>query len=121
MRIATGLSIGLLLVAIACSKDRRGAAPPTPPPTPPTTPPVTTGSPTPFGFSTEPRTAQPRANLAPGLLPLLPQHGIYAAGGGLMSTPWRIVVELDGKGTAKLRSAKGDKHNGSSLAAMPEV
>jgi hypothetical protein len=28
---------------------------------------------------------------------LLPRNGIYAAGGGLVSAPWRVVVDLDAK------------------------
>ena len=41
------------------------------------------------------RPITPRAKLPANLIPLVPQHGIYAAGGGLTSTPWRVVVDDD--------------------------
>lgn len=36
------------------------------------------------------RTALPAA-----IQPLLPRHGVYAAGGGLVSSAWRVVLDLD--------------------------
>jgi len=36
-----------------------------------------------------------RAKLPANLIPLVPQHGIYVAGGGLTSAPWRVVVDDD--------------------------
>lgn len=42
-----------------------------------------------------PRVVTPRAQLPAAILPLLPRNGIYVAGGGFVSTPWRIVVDLD--------------------------
>ena len=36
-----------------------------------------------------------RDKLPAKLAPLVPQHGIYAAGGGLTSSPWRVVVDDD--------------------------
>lgn len=41
------------------------------------------------------RPITPRAKLPANLIPLVPQHGIYAAGGGLTSAPWRVVVDDD--------------------------
>jgi hypothetical protein len=56
------------------------------------------GEPTPEA-TTPPMTANrpvtPRKDLPAAIQPLLPQHGIYVAGGGLVSTPWRIVVDID--------------------------
>jgi hypothetical protein len=36
-----------------------------------------------------------REKLPDKVAPLVPQHGIYAAGGGLTSAPWRVVVDDD--------------------------
>jgi len=36
-----------------------------------------------------------RAELPEKVAPLVPRHGIYAAGGGLTSAPWRVVVDDD--------------------------
>ncbi len=41
------------------------------------------------------RVITPRTKLPAAILPLVPQHGIYAAGGGLLSAPWRVVVDTD--------------------------
>ena len=41
------------------------------------------------------RVLTPRAKLPANIIPLVPQHGIYAAGGGLTSAPWRVVVDDD--------------------------
>jgi len=41
------------------------------------------------------RPITPRNKLPANLIPLVPQHGIYAAGGGLTSAPWRVVVDDD--------------------------
>lgn len=43
------------------------------------------------------RPITPRAELPTAIAPLLPKNGIYVAGGGAVSTPWRIVVDLDAK------------------------
>lgn len=46
-----------------------------------------------------PPTAQrqitPRAKLPAAIVADVPQHGIYVAGGGLTSAPWRVVVDYD--------------------------
>lgn len=47
-------------------------------------------------FSQEPRKAEPCAGLPEAIRPLLPRQGIYAAGGGLTSSAWRVVLSLDG-------------------------
>lgn len=39
----------------------------------------------------------PRDNLPTVIKPLLPQRGFYAAGGGLVSSAWRVVVDRDAK------------------------
>lgn len=43
------------------------------------------------------RQLTPRDKLPEVVQPLLPQHGIYAAGGGLVSSAWRVVVDRDAK------------------------
>ena len=46
---------------------------------------------------TQERQITSREKLPQPILPLLPQRGIYAAGGGLVSSAWRIVVDRDAK------------------------
>lgn len=41
--------------------------------------------------------ATPRSRLPAAIQPHLPMKGIYAAGGGLVSSAWRVVVDLDRK------------------------
>ncbi|MEO8705715.1 MAG: hypothetical protein ABI867_37130 [Kofleriaceae bacterium] len=55
------------------------------------------------------RTALPKA-----IQPLLPAHGIYVAGGGLMSSAWRVVIDADANTIAVGTNAKP----GSSSVAM---
>jgi hypothetical protein len=43
------------------------------------------------------RQITPRESLPKPILPLLPQRGFYAAGGGLVSSAWRVVVDRDAK------------------------
>jgi hypothetical protein len=43
------------------------------------------------------RPVTPRSKLPAAILPLLPKHGVYAAGGGLVSSAWRVVLDLDAK------------------------
>jgi hypothetical protein len=40
-------------------------------------------------------TVTPRSKLPAAIAPLVPKHGIYAAGGGLVSTGWRYVIDFD--------------------------
>ena len=42
-----------------------------------------------------PRQITPRAKLPSSIQPLVPQHGIYVAGGGLTSAAWRVVIDTD--------------------------
>ncbi len=41
------------------------------------------------------RALTPRAELPAAIQPHLPVHGIYVAGGGLVSSAWRIIVDTD--------------------------
>lgn len=74
--------LGGVLLCVACGSTEPRGTPPTPPPS--------TGE-------TVPRVITPRSQLPSAILPLLPKNGIYVAGGGFVSTPWRIVVDLDQK------------------------
>jgi len=40
------------------------------------------------------------------VLALVPNHGIYAAGGGLTSSAWRVVVDYDAKTIASGTTAQ---------------
>ncbi len=65
-------------------------------------------------FARGERPTLPREKLPKVVQPLLPERGIYAAGGGLTSAPWRIRLTLAGElraGTAK---------SGASFADMQE-
>ena len=57
----------------------------------------------------------PRDKLPKVLQPLLPERGIYAAGGGLTSAPWRIRLTLAGELSA------GTAKSGASFAEMAET
>jgi hypothetical protein len=71
------------------------------------------------------RAITPRATLAPEVLALLPQHGIYVAGGGTKSAPWRIVVDADNNtiigALANKPNAPLDKVRSRDLSARNEV
>ncbi|CAN5893295.1 hypothetical protein BH11MYX3_BH11MYX3_09100 [soil metagenome] len=43
------------------------------------------------------RSITPRSKLPSAILPLVPRHGVYVAGGGLVSPAWRVVLDLDAK------------------------
>ena len=43
------------------------------------------------------RVVTPRSKLPAAIQPLLPKHGVYVAGGGLVSSAWRVVLDLDAK------------------------
>jgi hypothetical protein len=64
---------------------------------------------------TVPRVITPRSQLPSAIQPLLPKHGIYVAGGGFVSTPWRIVVDLDQK---TIYSGTADEPNAPSFGPM---
>jgi len=57
--------------------------------------------PTPTAEPAAPMTAErqltPRDKLPDVVKPLLPQRGFYAAGGGMVSSAWRVVVDRDQK------------------------
>jgi hypothetical protein len=90
------LRAALLVILVACSTPPDGPSGPQPP------------------VSTQ-RAITPRSKLPPAIATLLPMHGVYMAGGGLVSTPWRVVVDYDNKtiygGTSKAA-------NGPSYGAM---
>jgi hypothetical protein len=65
-------------------------------------------------FSKKPRPAQERTTVPEKLQPLLPWQGIYAAGGGVVSSAWRVVVTLEGD----LRAGSNDKPGSSSIALV---
>jgi len=44
-----------------------------------------------------PRTSIARRELPPEILPLVPNHGVYLAGGGEKSAVFRVVVDTDAK------------------------
>lgn len=79
--------------------------------------------------SNGPRAITPRTKLPPAIAALLPTHGVYIAGGGLVSTPWRVVVDLDKKtiygGTSKTANTpsfgKMDKESTKPLSPRNEV
>ena len=48
-------------------------------------------------FTTTPRNATHRSKLPQRLAPQIPTRGIYAAGGGLVSSAWRVSLDLDAR------------------------
>jgi hypothetical protein len=76
--------------------------------------------------ATRPITA--RATLPAAIQPLLPPHGVYVAGGGLVSTPWRVVLDLEARtlysGTSSTANAPSfgpmDKETTKTLSARNE-
>jgi len=55
------------------------------------------------------RPVTPRSTLPAAIQPLLPKHGVYVAGGGTVSTAWRVILDLEAKtlygGTASTSNA----------------
>ena len=43
------------------------------------------------------RPITPRSKLPDVIQPLVPKHGIYAAGGGHVSSAWRVVIDTDAR------------------------
>jgi hypothetical protein len=68
-----------------------------------------------FAVHDDPRAITPRAQLPKAIQPLLPKHGIYAAGGGLTSSAWRVVVDAD---AASVRAGTSAKSNAPSTGAL---
>jgi hypothetical protein len=63
-------------------------------------------------FAAGERPTMPRDKLPKVVQPLLPARGIYAAGGGTTSAPWRVTLTLDGD------LAAGAATSGDSFADM---
>jgi hypothetical protein len=61
------------------------------------------------------RVVTARAKLPQALQPLLPRHGIYVAGGGLMSSAWRVVIDTDAD---TIHAGTSSKPNASSVGKM---
>ena len=61
------------------------------------------------------RPITPRAQLPAAIQPLLPRNGVYAAGGGLLSPAWRVVLDLDAK---TIYGGTAQKPNAPSFGAM---
>jgi hypothetical protein len=61
------------------------------------------------------RAVTPRAQLPKAVAPLVPQHGVYAAGGGLTSAPWRVVIDDDAN---TIYAGSSKQVNGSSLGKL---
>jgi hypothetical protein len=59
-----------------------------------------------------------RDTLPNAIGPLVPKNGIYAAGGGLMSSPWRIVLDYDAK---QVKFGRDTKVRAPSFAEMAEI
>jgi hypothetical protein len=57
----------------------------------------------------------PRSQLPRKLAPLVPRHGIYAAGGGLTSSAWRVVIDNDAN---TIFTGRSKQMNASSLGTM---
>lgn len=83
---------------------------------PPMPPPDETNPPLQYATDT-PRPVQPRAELPAAVAERVPQRGIYAAGGGSTSTPWRIVVNFD---VLSVDYAKSDELGGASYGDLAE-
>ena len=103
-----------LLCLVACSSGPQGSQP-------------THGGVAPT--VTTPRVITARAKLPEAVKPLLPQHGIYIAGGGLVSSAWRVVIDADANtiygGTASAANAPSfgtmDKEKRRELSPRNEV
>jgi hypothetical protein len=63
------------------------------------------------------RDITPRTDIVAAVRPGVPQHGIYAAGGGLTSSAWRIVVDFDAN---TIYIGSNDKSGSSSIGKLPK-
>lgn len=68
-------------------------------------------------FDAKGRKARPRPTVPKVILPKLPKRGIYAAGGGSVSSSWRIVLDLDRQ---DLWVGANPKANSKSFGVMPK-
>jgi hypothetical protein len=57
-----------------------------------------------------------RKDLPAAIQPLLPARGVYLAGGGLMSSAWRVVVDYDKK---TIYGGQAKQTNAPSFGKMP--
>ncbi len=48
-----------------------------------------------MSFSSDPRPEQDRSIVPRALAPQLPRRGVYAAGGGIVSSAWRVSIDLE--------------------------
>lgn len=75
-------------------------------------------APPPAPVQPAPRTSIARRELPPEIQPLVPQHGVYLAGGGEKSEVFRVVVDTDAKtittgkapAATKLHGKLADEH-----------
>jgi hypothetical protein len=129
LALAALLGDGLVMAA---NTDKRGEqtgteaqnapATPTPPAPAPPTPPAMPGSAPAVGGNAPPPAGKgqsvPRNEVHKDYQSLLPARGVVAGGGGFMSMPWRIVVDLDAR---TLRAARGGEPGQSLIAPLPET
>jgi len=59
----------------------------------------------------------PRSKLPPAIQSLLPTRGVYIAGGGLVSSAWRVVVDYDKR---TIYGGSASEANAPSFGKMPE-
>lgn len=107
--MAVVLRVLALLLMVSCGSSSPPANDPKPP-------------------SNAPRAITPRAKLPAAIASLVPTHGVYIAGGGLVSAPWRVVVDYDKKtiygGTSKAAGpsfGKLEKESTKELSPRNEV
>lgn len=70
------------------------------------------------GFTVDPsRPVQGRDAISDAVAPQVPQRGIYAAGGGMTSSAWRVIINLD---DASIEHADSEADGSSSVGEMDE-
>jgi len=82
----------------------------------PTPPPDNLNPPLSFAADT-PRPVQARSEIPGAVAPGVPQRGIYAAGGGLTNSAWRVIVDLD---TLSVQYSESEAHGSSSVGEMDQ-
>jgi len=98
-------SMAIALMLLGCGKQAAAPRTEEAPVTRPADADAAAAVPAAAGFSRAPRAAEARRALPAVAAPLVPRRGIYAAGGGLTSSPWRAIVDLDAKTLAAGRSS----------------
>jgi hypothetical protein len=106
LRLAPSPVFALVFFAASTAFSAPSAAPVAAPPAGPPPPAAT--------FAKRKRHAQRREVVPDDVLALLPWQGIYAAGGGLSSPSWRVVVTLQGD----LRAGSNSRPGSSSTALV---